>query len=174
MSIPRLVRKADPTLPFTEEDSNRAYNEWGASCGPHSIAAALGVPLERVRSAVPGFKGWMNPTMVRAALNVLGVHPVITRNLRTKELYEGINRIQWEGPWLDAGVPARVAYFHTHWVAVRRTGEVLCTCMPWLGWTAFDTWKQWIEVTVLPEIPRSTGWHVTHHYSFSVENRSPR
>ena len=35
--------------PFTEEDAYRAYNEWGANCGPGAVAAIMGMSLDEVR-----------------------------------------------------------------------------------------------------------------------------
>jgi hypothetical protein len=86
----------------------------------------------------------------------------LTKGLRTPDLCEGINRIQWEGPWLNPGVPARVAYMHTHWVA-HFGGWVLCTaCMP-AEWIPVGDWR-YAHLKIEPVSP----FHVTHHYALKI------
>jgi hypothetical protein len=154
-------------LHFTEEQSDLANAEWGANCGPHSLAAALALDLETARRFMPEFagKGYTNPTMMAAALARVGVTPVITKGLKTRDLCEGISRIQWEGPWLKPGVPAGAAYYHTHWVA-SACDMVLCTCTA-IAWLPAITWRQHLT-GVCATISRCTGWHITHHYAFEV------
>ena len=146
-------------LKFTESDSERASKEWNATCGPHSIAAALGLTLEQVRPALANYKGWMSPTQMTEALHALDVFPkAILSRLKTMDLCEGINRVQWEGKWLNPGVPARVAYFHTHWVAHFR-GWVLCTACEPAKWIPADEWRSF-HLECEPRSP----FHITHHY----------
>jgi hypothetical protein len=147
-----------PILRFTEAESDRAHEEWKASCGPHSIAAACQLTLEEVRRAMPPYKGWMSPTMVGETLRSLGRPYTLRKGMKTRELCEGINRIQWEGKWLNPGVPARVAYFHTHYVA-HRAGWVLCTACLTASWIPVHVWQR-----VLLEEPDPSPFHVTHHY----------
>ncbi len=100
----------------------------------------------------------MSPTMISKTLLALGKRYQLRKGMRTQELCEGINRIQWEGPWLDPGVPARVAYFHTHYVA-HFQGMVLCTaCLP-AEWIPVDSWRR----HHLEEEPKSP-FHITHHW----------
>lgn len=156
-----MIRKT-PNLKFTAADSERAHAEWYASCGPHSIAAACGLTLEEVRVALPqSYRGWMSPTMIGKCLRVLGKQYTLKMGMKTQELCEGINRIQWEGNWLNPGVPERVAYFHTHYVAYL-SGWVLCTaCLP-AEWIPYGRWRNFH----LNEEPR-TPFHVTHHYNLN-------
>lgn len=150
-----------PPLKFNETDSQWAAKTWKASCGPHSIAAACELSLEQVRPALLGYRGWMNPTQMEAALRALGKPVTVTKGLKTQELCEGISRIQWEGSWLNPGVPPRVAYHHTHWVAHRR-GWVLCTaCLPHL-WIPIKHWRHF-HLNVSPPTP----FHVTHHFALT-------
>lgn len=143
-------------LRYTLEDSERAHNTWGASCGPHSLAAALGLTLEEVRTVLPNFKGWMNPTMMtRALLDLKRVHN-LRHHLKTQEPCEGICRVQWEGSWLNPGVPPAAAYHHTHWIA-HRDGHVLCTATVNDEWVPFQVWKAYLQQAGKP-------WHFTHHY----------
>jgi hypothetical protein len=146
-------------LKFTNEDSERANASWKATCGPHSIAAACRMSLEEVRPALVDYKGWMSPTQVESALATLGWRFSLRKGLKAAELCEGINRIQWEGPWLNPGVPPRVAYFHTHWVAHFR-GWVLCTACEPAKWISAEEWREF-HLTVEPTSP----FHITHHYS---------
>lgn len=147
-------------LRYTEADSDRAFKEWKATCGPHAIAAALGLSLDRVRPAIPNYKGWMSPTQMTQTLLALGRFTNLRHPLKTPDLCNGINRIQWEGKWLNPGVPARVAYFHTHWVA-HFNGWVLCTACESARWIPEPEWRSFH----LNEEPRSP-FHVTHHYQF--------
>ncbi len=152
------VIAAPPLLRFTARCSQKAFAEWKATCGPHSIAAACGLDLERVRVNLPPYKGWMSPTMVGQTLKALEVGYELRKGMKTRSLCNGINRIQWEGDWLKPGVPARVAYFHTHWVA-HFDGWVLCTaCLP-AKWIAVDEWTRFHL-----ECEPVTPFHVTHHY----------
>ncbi len=166
------------SLRFTEEQSEDAYDSWGANCGPHSVAAALGKTLEEVRPLfAPKFEekfqergyGYTNPTMLGNALALARVAFKLTKNLRTDQLCEGINRIQWEGKWLNPGVPTIVAYGHTHWVACRE-GMVFCTAVPVHDFGDVQRWltmEQWLTlVAVLCHREKFTGWHVTHHYAW--------
>lgn len=150
-----------PPLHFTEADSDKAFIEWKASCGPHSIAAACGISLDAVRAVLPIFKGWMSPTMVGETLRALGRVYHLQKGLKTAELCNGINRIQWEGDWLKPGVPARVAYFHTHWVA-HFNGGVLCTACTHAEWISVEEWK-FHHLRVDPISP----FHITHHYELT-------
>ena len=153
-----------PSLCFNEEASETAHKEWNATCGPHSIAAALGISLDQVRQALPPYKGWMNPTMVGETLRTLGKNYTFRKGLKTDELCNGINRIQWEGKWLNPGVPARAAYFHTHYVA-HFNGWVLCTaCLPW-EWISVGMWRH-----LLLEGEEPSPFHITHHYSLDQKD----
>ena len=94
--------------------------------------------------------------MMGAALKRLGTAYELTKGLKTATLCNGINRIQWEGPWLKPGVPPAAAYKHTHWVA-HWAGWVLCT--------AVESYR-WVPVAWWAEVLKHSGeaWHVTHHY----------
>jgi hypothetical protein len=51
---------------FTEADAHRAYDEWGANCGPGALAAIAGLTLDKVRALMGDFetKGYTNPTLM--------------------------------------------------------------------------------------------------------------
>jgi hypothetical protein len=154
--VPAPARELPPALCFTKDDSDDANGSWGANCGPHSLAASLGLNLAQVRTGLGTFRGWMSPTMIEHALSSLGAEYAVRKGLKTATLCGGVSRIQWEGPWLDKGVPASVAYHHTHWVA-HVDGWVLCTVVNPSEWVRISEWGNAL---------RSLGysWHVTHHY----------
>lgn len=155
-------------LMFNAAAANHASDAWGANCGPMSLAAALMLNLETVRTLIPGFeqKGYTNPTMMEKALDKTGIMFNRTARLKSLEPCEGLNRVQWEGPWLKPGVPPMAAYGYTHWIAYAN-GHVFCSAIGLVGWVPFDQWR--IEVQkVCNGIRRCTGWHITHHYNFEV------
>lgn len=124
----------------------------------------MGLTLEEVRPALVNYKGWMSPTQVIQALTTLGQKFTLTKGLKTQELCNGINRIQWEGKWLNPGAPPRLAYFHTHYVA-HFDGWVLCTaCTSW-RWLPVREWM-WFHLKEEPPSP----FHITHHFAFREEN----
>lgn len=146
-----------PPLPYIREQSARANARWGANCGPHALAAATGRGLDEVEAGLAGFRGWVNPTMIGAALRSMGVAYSMRKGLRTRDLCGGINRVQWEGRWLDPGVPPAAAYRHTHWVA-HREGLVLCTIADPARWVTVAEWESALAAS------GHGAWHVTHHY----------
>lgn len=157
-----------PHYPFNEAEVNAASDAWGCNCGPSALAAILGVKLDTVRPHIPDFdaKRYTNPTMMKAALKSLGVgfddFPVPQR-VQAMGM-RALVRIQWEGPWTKPGVPPRVAYGKTHWVA-----SLLCTKSTMVfdvngGWLSFDEWKRVVVPDLLNFVKGSTGWHTTHRY----------
>ena len=145
-------------LRYSEADSAQASKSWRATCGPHSIAAACGLTLDQVRPALSDYRGWMNPTQMGNALRALGFRYRLISHLRTSIVCHGISRVQFEGPWLNPGVPPTVAYRYTHWVA-HYDGWVLCTACEPARWIRIDDWRSF-HLTVEPVSP----FHITHHY----------
>lgn len=166
--------------PFTEADSQRAYEEWGANCGPNALAFACQLPLESVRHAIPDFaaKRYTSPTMMKAALGWLGRTFTVMYDFGTgrpsKATMFGrgvaLTRIQWTGPWTAPGANPKWAYRQTHWVATWRETEELAAGR--VHARVFDvnggiqSFSEWERVTV-PAITHLTpradgGWHPTH------------
>lgn len=162
-------------LRYTEADSDRAHDEWRANCGPHTLAAALALTLDQARALLTDFeaRGLMNPTMMETALARAAWSYVATKGLYTSTLCEGINRIQWEGSWLNKGVPIGAAYARTHWVAAA-AGFVLCTACAPAMWLPEERWRHLIAQRCREEIKGCTGWHVTHHYAFPCPAKEVR
>ena len=152
-----------PPLLFDQQASLRANETWQANCGPHALAAACALNIEDVRDAIPDFAEmpWTTPTRMKAALVKLKRLFVEVRGVRSQELpSRGMARIQWEGRWLNPGVPKVVAYGYTHWVAAW-DGWVFDTTSEKFGWVPLAEWKQAIDEFATREFE---GWHVTHHY----------
>ena len=161
-----------PSLKFTEVESQKAYSDWGANCGPHALAAACGMTLDQARELLIGFdlKRYTNPTMMENALNLYSVFWGRQRGLKIKDLpalpesLTALCRVQWEGRWLDPGVPKMVAYRHTHWIAYFQ-GAVFCTVVPVFGWVDFKDWAEYLDRWTKASGYR--GWHITHLYTLT-------
>src|SRR5438552_3121858 len=113
-------------LPFTESEFDAAHQEWGCNCGPAALAFALQIPLARVKDALPDFpsRRYTNLTMMRAALARLGqsvdecaLGIAVDTNIRQMFAERpALVRLQWDGPWIMNGKPARWAATATHWI----------------------------------------------------------
>lgn len=167
-------------LRFTEADAHRAYDEWGANCGPGAVAAITGLTLDELRPHVGSFidKRYTNPTLMWEILDRIGARWKPTRKPRTWPDY-GLARIQWEGPWTAPGVPPRVAYRHTHWVAAWRRGDSVgifdINAMSSGGWISATDWAETLVPWLLSEaVPKADGrWHITHAAEISREACEP-
>lgn len=156
---------------FGLADAIRAGEEWGANCGPGALAAVLGVTLDAVRPHLTGFdrKRYTNPTMMREALDSLGVDYEwsVRRRAYLPPVY-GLARVQWDGPWTKPGVPAAAAYRHTHWVAGRLSSneqqifDINAICVG--GWISFSQWQRQLVPWLLKQVePKATSdWWFTH------------
>jgi hypothetical protein len=115
-------------------------------------------------------KGYTSPTLMLSILKNLGVAFKRRADLLWPNF--GLVRVQWAGPWTATGVPARVAYRHTHWVAScirseKRPDAVFdVNCGHWCN---FEDWSTILVPHLLRECePKASGeWWVTH----SVEVR---
>lgn len=128
-------------------------------------ASLANASADLVRSAMMAaginYRGWMSPTMVSTTVHALGRDFTLRKGLKTLDLCNGINRVQWEGKWLNPGVPARVAYFHTHLVA-HFDGIVLCTACQPNAWIPVENWRSFHL-----EIDPSSPFHITHHWNIA-------
>lgn len=165
---------------FTEADAQRAYEEWGANCGPGAIAAVLGMTLDQLRPHMSDFerKHYTNPLLMWEVLNRLGAKWRIVKPPRSWPNY-GLARVQWEGPWTAPGVPPRVAYRHTHWVGAQYsaqrqdTGIFDINAMNSGGWVSVSDWAGTIVPWILEQCePKASGrWHLTHVVEIEREGR---
>ena len=163
---------------FTLADATAAYFAWGANCGPAALAAMLGLSLEAVRPRIPCFeqRRYTNPTMMTAALTNLDAPFTLTvgkeRGVGIEWPFIGLARIQWEGSWMQPGVPVGAQYARTHWVGVHTTARG--AAMPWRrifdinclnvgGWVSLGDWSSHVVPYIWRECGiKATGWHVTH------------
>lgn len=153
---------------FNAEDAQRAWDQWGANCGPGAIATICGLTLDQVRQHMGDFesKHYTNPTLMWHALNSIG-RP--WRRVGAEWPRYGLARIQWEGPWTEPGVPIAARYRKTHWVGTwlderRGRGVFDINCIAnGTGWVALADWERQIVPALTALYPKASGkWHVTH------------
>lgn len=152
---------------FSLEDAERAYEAWGANCGPGAIAAIMGMTLDDVRPHMGDFerKHYTNPTLMFDVLLSIG-RP--WKKIGATWPHYGLVRVQWEGPWTEPGVPMRARYRYTHWVgAATVNGEVGVFDINCInngsGWVSLGDWESIIVKHLTALYPRASGkWHITH------------
>ena len=160
------------TCRITPDDAERAYQEWGANCGPAALAAIMGMTLDEVRPHLIGFdaKRYTNPAMMNEALRSIG-RP--WEKIGAQWPKYGLVRVQWEGPWTAPGVPIRARYCYTHWIGheigVNTCGvfdiNAIGNCT---GWCERGDWETVIIPAILAMYPRASGkWHITHAIEIS-------
>jgi hypothetical protein len=109
-------------------------------------------------------KHYTNPSLMFAALRSVGVSWSETRQWPAR----GLVRVQWEGPWMAAGVPLRARYRHTHWIGAAtlsgNRGVFDINCMNnGSGWVSFADWEAVIVPHLTASVKRANGeWSVTH------------
>ena len=172
--------------PFTAEDAQRAYDEWGCNCGPTSLAFILQKPLDYVRDAIPGFKEkrYTSPTMMKSALASLC--RTFTAGRPTKDAMfttkPALVRVQWCGPWTKPGANPKWAYRQTHWIVAWHQDEITPGPEPWPfrrgvgdwvfdcngGIRAYQSWLTEIVPVIVADYPRADGeWFPTHVWRLS-------
>ncbi len=163
---------------FTAEDADRAYDEWGANCGPGAIAAICGLTLDELRPHMGDFerKRYTNPTLMWQVLRSVGVgFTVRSGQFGAADLPRyGLARVQWEGPWTEPGVPMRARYRYSHWIGAAQrpicgggttTGIFDINAIAnGSGWCALHDWESILVPRILQEcVPRANGcWNLTH------------
>lgn len=160
-----------PEYPFTEEQARKAYEDWGANCGPNALAVCLGVTLDEIRPAMErvGFaeRRYTSPTMMQRAIYHAGGE--ITRKTRGTDFapwsVHGLVRIQWHGPWTAPGANPKWAYRQTHWVHSMLWPEGGGT---WVfdcngGWMPVDEWERTVVPAIVATIPRANGEFSSTH-----------
>lgn len=171
-----MIAAATPVR-FTANDAQRAFEEWGANCGPGAVAAICGLTLDELRPHMGDFerKRYTNPTLMWSVLRNLGVRwKEVAPAGRFEWPQWGLARVQWEGPWTKPGVPMAARYRHTHWVGAHTDPAVTpgspivsifdinCICVG--GWVSFDEWSGEVVPWLLGQCePKADGrWHLTH------------
>lgn len=161
------------TYPFSQEDSKRAFDEWGANCGPNALAFVLASSLDDVRPLIPGFeeKRYTSPSMMAAALNSIGADVYKVQRPSKDDMFfdtPALVRIQWCGPWTKTGSNPKWAYRQTHWIVAWNTdanhpfGEPMifdCNC----GIVHAGYWETETMPRLIQQYPRASGeWLPTH------------
>ena len=143
-----LTRRTMPVV----DDSGQ---DWGATCGPYTLAAMAGMPLAGVRGVVSDrepdlfgerltFRGWMNVGQMKRAAESVGLRLVPTSGDhqvgRLVEIMRGggawIVLLAWRGPW-----PPRVDQRFSHWIGVARGRVYEPNRNEWMGfvdWVSFE------------------------------------
>ena len=163
----------NPSYPFTEQQMQQAYDEWGCNCGPSALAFALQIGLDKVRVAIPGFdeKRYTSPTMMKVGLANLGKKFKQIRDADGKTTIPvmfsphaiQLVRVQWTGPWCKPGANPKWAYRQTHWIATwaEQVGVFVFDCNG--GIRSFDSWQKEIVPALVATYPRADGgWFPTH------------
>lgn len=155
---------------FGCEEADAAYDEWGCNCGPAAIAAICGLTLDQLRPHFGDFeeKRYTNPTLMWQILN--RVAPGSWSHVYPPDIWPrwGLVRIQWGGPWMAFGVPARAQYRHTHWVgSCAVPGDVGIFDVNALhvgGWVSIFDWSSQVVPWLLGQTePKADGtWFRTH------------
>lgn len=160
-------------LPYTTAQAAAAHDQWNAMCGHYSLAAATGHPLEDIRTAGVPLKGWMNPTMINETLKALKVgyqrfllkelgYDVPQDLVKLPQINHGaILRIQWEGSWMNPGVPAGARYQRTHYIAIK-DGTIMDPAFDPAISLRVEDWLQVVTNDIVPQIKGATGYHFTH------------
>ena len=165
-------------MKLTASDADRAYDVWGANCGPGAVAAIMDMTLDEVRPHMGDFetKHYTNPRLMIDILKSIGR---TWRKIGVGWPSYGLVRVQWEGPWTEPGVPIRARYRFTHWIGAWKTtdrglGIFDINCINnGSGWTPFDAWNAIMVPHLIAQYPRANGkWHITH--AIEVEPPSGR
>lgn len=156
-------------LRFNAADADRAFDTWGANCGPGAIAAICGLTLDELRPHLGDFeqRRYTNPALMYATLHRLGVKWHDVRRPKAWPRH-GLVRIQWWGPWMERGVPGAARYRYTHWVGacMRAGGNVgvfdINAIGNGAGWCALKDWAEILVPHILKEaVPRASGkWSI--------------
>ena len=153
----------------------KAADAWGFNCGPAALCAVTGLSPDQVRPHLGDFedKRYTNPSLMASALASLGVQ--FTRRFenlgpRRVAIYPtfGLVRIQWSGPWTKPGVPMRVRYRKTHWIAVdhgrgrtviaKNRGVFDVNAIASGGWISWADWVKELVPWILKEcVPKADG-----------------
>lgn len=155
-------------LPFSQADSQAAYDEWGANCGPNALAVAIGRHINDVRALLPGFEGkrYTNPSMMKHALELADHQFVDIKPAATHTMFTDVPclvRIQWCGPWTAQGANPKWAYRQTHWIVTWIDDFVHYVFDVNGGARTYASWEAEIVSLLTGSIPRANGeWFPTH------------
>jgi hypothetical protein len=172
------------SYPFSEADSDKAHEQWGANCGPNALAFATGLHIDQIRGIIPGFEDrhYTNPTMMSTAIIKLGRKylPVRPHQPDTTLSYidmfadaMALVRVQWTGPWTAPAANPKWAYRQTHWIAAWKDGgrNMVFDCNG--GVTDGESWQVVIVPAILANYHRADGgWFPTHIWRLTAKSPS--
>jgi hypothetical protein len=157
---------------FTLEEAQKAGDEWRFNCGPGALCAVLDMTPSEIRPLLGDFesKGYTNPTLMTDTLTRAGAkYQLVYRNDEPfgsfPPLQLGLMRVQWSGPWTRPGVPMRVRYRYTHWIAARGGSKEIfdINAMCAGGWLQRNEWVLQLAPWLRKELyPKSNGMWITH------------
>lgn len=148
---------------YSPKDTEAAYDAWGANCGPCSLAAMAGVPLEEICPHLGEFasRRYMNPTHMYEALKSLDLRVARTSKDMPSRNDIAMVFVQWGGPWLKPGVPVGAAYRNTHWIAYMPGAVYDVNVGHWVATADWTDPKDGVAVEILKHVPRADGtWSV--------------
>lgn len=175
---PDASAPAPCSVRFTIDDAIAAGKAWRFNCGPGALCAVLDKTPNEIRPLLGDFesKGYTNPTLMFDILKAQDVkHRLVFRSDNPGPLDTfptlGLMRVQWGGPWTKPGVPMRVRYRETHWVAVRtmlhplyplQIFDINAICVGgWIGWIEWA--NQLVPWLIKQCSPKASGeWWATH------------
>lgn len=170
----RPVCAAPPLAPYGVEDARRAWDSWGANCGPWAVAALLGVGMDAVRPLFPWFpeRPYTKETDLRRVLDEAGL---VWSEETQGWPAQGLVRMAWHGPWWDdVGVDPFARLRRSHWVATLDTeqGRFLFdgNAIAEGGWVTLDRWSQvWAPwIASLESADASGAWRLVDRFVCGV------
>lgn len=162
-----------PTLKFDQAAADQANQDWGLNCGPSALAAILNLTLDEVRGPCEkvsfASRGYMNVSMMMDAIKLAGGQ-IAARYTPARDHWPkaGLVRIQWTGPWIIDGKPARWAATATHWIAHWQNAGSLYEPVVFDingGLLYRDQWLEHVVPAIISSIKRADGgWYITHSW----------
>jgi hypothetical protein len=137
---------AIPNSLYYPQDIDEAWEAYGASCGPCSLAAIASYRVMEVQPYLADYaaRGYMNPTHMQDALSALpGIHR--WWNVKGLPAY-GLAFIQWGG---HEQRPVKVQYRYTHWIACH--GDMIFE----VNAPSLVTWTEWQRI--MPRLIQQEG-----------------
>ncbi|MFO0940125.1 MAG: hypothetical protein U0930_05095 [Pirellulales bacterium] len=167
---------------FDIDSAGKASDEWGFNCGPGALCAVLGKTPDELRPHLLDFesKRYASPSMMANILRGMGIQfrrvweakADCTRDKLEMGVFPqfGLVRIQWDGPWCNAGVSIPARYRKTHWIAYASsayTGEEMAfdiNAMCVGGWITFREWTLQLAPWLIRECVKfgNGKWWPTH------------
>lgn len=156
-------QQVSPFIAFSSDDLDSAHAEWGCNCGPAALAACLGATPSFVRSHLGDFEArrYMNAAMMSAAVTSGGFRKWDASGSPE----HGLIRVQWGGPWIVGGKPARWASMATHWIASKLMPSGLWVFDVNGGWQLLSEWERETAPKIINSLKRADGtWYPSHQW----------